>query len=690
MIQREAIPSPDVLGRRTPPKLEPKPFRAVRRFGAFLLQSERRLVTGILIVGLVHGLIYLFLEPPWEHYEEPSHFEYAWLISHNGRLPKFPAFDQAERRQIAGSMIAHGFFARRPLSLPDLNSTDQPIWIGINTTGAMPLYHLLVALPLRLAAGAGVDAQLYVARLVSLALFVLTIALAYLLMTELVPPGHGLRWAVPLSLALMPGFVDLMTAVNNDVGATFMFSLFLWATVRLVIRGFTLARLLGVLILCILCVLTKNTLFMSVPLVLVPVGMALWLQVAARKRNWPASLVLRRALLWGLVGLPPLALALGLGLSLNWGEPALWYRRPAQSTPVRVAARPSAPGLGNLALGFTRMPGQPDVGGIEQVVPYDRVLALRGQTLTLGAWMWATQPVRVIGPTLVYGQPFSLTAVTVGTQPAFFAWPVSIAADARAAWILVEPALGNDSAQPVTVYYDGIVLTSDLRPVNVPPVFSDSNATQGSWGGQPFVNEVRNGSVEQAWPTMWPWAERLVTKVAPYYMSPSILLGALLDWRLASSLYLSTAVRLFRTFWGSFAWGNVELAPIWYILLRYGTLLGMAVAVLRLLPVFGSLGRPRQLAIIWLGVALLAIWTEVLLRGLFTVLDVRVYIPTARYAYPVIIPTMLLLVAGWSYWPWRSGRLTGLLVKLGPVLFCAAFLVLDVQSVLTIIAYYSR
>jgi hypothetical protein len=652
--------------------------------------SERRLVAGILIVGLAHGLIYLFLEPPWEHYEEPSHFEYAWLISHTGRLPKYPAFDQAERRQIAGSMIAHGFFARRPLTVPDLNATDEPIWIGINTTGAMPLYHLLVALPLRLAAGAGVDAQLYIARLVSLVLFVLTIGLAYLIMAELVPPGHVLRWAVPLSLALVPGFVDLMTAVNNDVGATFMFSLFLWATVRMVMRGFSLARLLGVLTLSILCVLTKNTLFIAVPLVLVPVGMTLWMRVAAGRRNWPASPDLRRALLWGLVGLPLPALALGLGLSLDWEAPAVWYRLTAQPTPARVATRPPVLGLGNQALGFTSMPSQPDAGGVEQVVPYDRVLALRGQALTLGAWMWATQPVKVNGPILGYGQAYSPTTVTVGTQPAFFAWPASIGADAQVAWILVWPALLNNSARPVTVYYDGIVLAGGTRPENPPPVFADPNATQGTWGNQPFMNEARNGSVEQAWPTVRPWVEQLFTRVSRNYLSPSTLLGALLDWRVTSPFYLVTAVRLFRTFWGSFAWGNVALAPSWYILLRYGTLLGIAAAALRLLLIFGGLGRSRQLAIIWLGVALLAVWAEVLLRGFFTVLNIKPYIPTARYAFPVIIPTMLLLVAGWSYWPWRSARVTGLVSRVGPVLFCAAFLVLDVQSMLTIAAYYSR
>jgi len=674
----------------------------VRRLSGLLQQPERRWLAAILALSLAHGLLYVFIEPPWEHYEEPSHFEYAWLISHTGRLPKYPAYDQAERRLIAGSMIAHGFFDRRPLlGLPDLNVTDQPIWIGINVTGAVPLYHILIALPLRLLAGAGIDTQLIAARLVSLALLVLTVAFAYQVMAELVPPGHYLRWAVPLSLALTPGFVDLMTAVNNDVGATFMFSLYLWATVRLIVRGVTWQRLLGVLILSVLCGLTKNTVLIAAPLAVVPIGLALGLRFAAGRPNQPGLPALGRRARWGLGALVLLALVVGLGLSLDWGDPALWYRLPVQSTLVRVAAQPAVPGLGAFALGFTRAPGQPDPGGVEQVVPYDRVLVLRGQPLTLGAWMWASQAVTVNGPMLVSDQPLSSTAVTIGTQPAFFAWPATIGADAQAAWVLVQPSLADDPARPVTVYYDGLVLASGLRPAGTPPVFADLGATQGSWGGQPMVNEVRNGTLQEASLRVRPWVEHLATRLAGAYLSPSVLLGAVLDSRATGSFYLATAVRLFRTFWGAFAWGNVALSPNWYILLRYATLLGIAGGVARLSQGFGGLSRPHQLALIWLGVAVLAIWTEVLLRGLFTVLDPRLYIPTARYAYPAMIPSMLLLVAGWSYQPWRSERLasrwpqaqlrlTRLWQKLWPVLFCAAFLVLDLQSIWTTLAYYSR
>jgi len=41
---------------------------------------------------------------------------------------------------------------------------------------------------------------------------------------EITIPNHPLRWMVPLTLALLPAFVELMTAVNNDVLACAVFS----------------------------------------------------------------------------------------------------------------------------------------------------------------------------------------------------------------------------------------------------------------------------------------------------------------------------------------------------------------------------------------------------------------------------------------------------------------------------------
>ncbi|MCK4899970.1 MAG: hypothetical protein KAS38_14415, partial [Anaerolineales bacterium] len=75
------------------------------------LQSRDYKILGIvLMVGLIHGLIYIFIMPPWQHYDEPNHFEYAWLIANRETLPNTGDYDQSMHKSVAASMIEHNFF----------------------------------------------------------------------------------------------------------------------------------------------------------------------------------------------------------------------------------------------------------------------------------------------------------------------------------------------------------------------------------------------------------------------------------------------------------------------------------------------------------------------------------------------------------------------------------------------------
>ncbi|MEA3341401.1 MAG: DUF2142 domain-containing protein, partial [Chloroflexota bacterium] len=236
----------------------------------------------ILFLALLCGAIYLTVVPPWQHYDEPTHFEYAWLIADRGTLPERGDYDQAMRREVAASMLEHDFF--RDLNFrTNLLSQDEPVWIGITELHHPPFYYLLVSLPLRLVRHTDITFQLYTARAVSLLLYTLTVWIAGRLVAELAPAGHPLRWAVPGMMALLPAYTDLMTAVNNDVGATAVFSLFLWGAVRMIVRGVSLLRLVWVAATAALCVWTKNT--ASVAVLLTPLALILAL-ARGRWNRW--------------------------------------------------------------------------------------------------------------------------------------------------------------------------------------------------------------------------------------------------------------------------------------------------------------------------------------------------------------------------------------------------------------------
>src|SRR5215211_1274006 len=79
---------------------------AIERF-AGRAASEHARLTLVLLIALCQGLLYLCLQPPWQHYDEPTHFEYAWLIAHQPGLPQPETVDQALRRDLAASMIQY-------------------------------------------------------------------------------------------------------------------------------------------------------------------------------------------------------------------------------------------------------------------------------------------------------------------------------------------------------------------------------------------------------------------------------------------------------------------------------------------------------------------------------------------------------------------------------------------------------
>src|SRR5215211_3224079 len=75
-----------------------------------LMVNERLVGRLLLLIALAQGLLYLALMPPWQHYDEPTHFEYAWLIANREQLPRYPDTDPVMRREVAASMLEHGFF----------------------------------------------------------------------------------------------------------------------------------------------------------------------------------------------------------------------------------------------------------------------------------------------------------------------------------------------------------------------------------------------------------------------------------------------------------------------------------------------------------------------------------------------------------------------------------------------------
>jgi hypothetical protein len=569
------------------------------------LSDDRRCLRLVVAAALLQGAIYVVLLPPWQHYDEPAHFEYAWMIA-NSSLRPAPESIPPEIAALGGAARAFG----------------HP-----------PGYHMLVALPLRLAGGLDIIGQLYVGRSVSLLLFALTVAMIALALRDLTPTRHPLRWAVPLAVVLLPTFADLMTGVNNDVGAIAAFTLFLWGAIRLIQNGLNARRVMWVFGAAILCALMKNTAAPALAFAPVALLIAVW-----QGRGW------RWRRLIALTLLPPLLL---IAASINWDDAALWYGWGATSESAR-ALRADAP-FGSHAL---RLEGRPDWGpqGLSNPLFVEDARRFAGGTITVGGWVWASRPASVPGPGVMFDRgDFNVVVVTppisVTTTPTFVAWQFEVPESTGSLHYFLSAAIAPGDA-PVTIYADGAVLAAGRYPAGEAPQFDDDAARGGVWGGERFINLVRNPSAEGVGPRLRGAIER--TSYAYLRRSPSQFLVALLDVERTGRIILfDVAPWMIFALFGAYAWSQVRLEGGWW-----PWVCGVAVAG----GLAGSLWwwvrrRARapaatRAALAFLALVALALWANAALRALPLLRTEP--LPFPRYAFPAILPTVLVLIGGWG------------------------------------------
>jgi hypothetical protein len=567
--------------------------------------------------------------PAWWHYDEPGHFEYVWLAAHSPTWPVVGQYDQTMRREMATSMLHYGWYQTRNIK-PDLNGSE-PIPIGVPQVGDRPGYYFLASLPLRLIPNADMTVQYGAARLISSLLFLLTIVVVWYALGEILPGDHLLRWTVTVFVAVLPAFVDTMVSVNNDVGAVLAASLFLWASLRLIQRGYSVGRILFLVASLAACYLSKSTAWFT--FALAPVALIL------------AILRGRFAVyMWSAAAVALIVLAV---LAMKWGGPRAWYQVAAGDYPARIETN-AAP-AGKYAFEFD----DSTVGGqILQIVPPDEVKSLRGKMATLGAWIWANQATQA-GPFFIRfwtknGTTVDSpqTPVDVTSEPAFHKIAFDVPSDAVNAIVYIQQTPHNQPQN--NVFFDGLVLLSGQFGTD-PPHFTDANGTDGDWAGHEFNNLLRNASAEEGSFQLRKWADE---KTSIFFtgagISLPLTLATVQDWSGTGWYFRNAAATLFRTFWASLAGDKAFLRSsfVAYFLMLL-TMAGVAGSGIWL---WVQRRNMRWDLIGFLGLSLLLPWLLVFAKGNLDFLQGSPLFPWARYGYPAILPTALVLCAGWLEW----------------------------------------
>jgi hypothetical protein len=587
----------------------------------------------ILLLGLMQSILFALVIPPWWHYDEPGHFEYAWLVANLPAWPEIGQFNQTMRVEMAKSLEQYGWYKAR-LENPDLSGT-QPIPIGVLQVGGEPAYYFLASLPLRLMHQANILIQYFAARAVSIILYLLTLLAAWYALGEIVTEDHPLRWMAPAFLALLPAFVDVMTAVNNDVAAVLAATLFMWASFKLIKKGFSIGRLIFLAAALGFCYLSKNTAwfaFALAPFVLI-------------------FSLLRGRFTWLVIGISVLGMIIAPFALLEGGTATGWYQSPAQAARLRIAST-NAP-LGNYV--FQIDPSKVNASGqvLQNLTP-DVVKSIRGRYITVGAWLWANQTIQIHSPHILFASNnngtekgrvtnSAQTPLVLGTTPTFYRFIMRVPNNASYANIIITYLVPSADSK---IFVDGLVAAVGQHGTT-PPHFNEAGGTTGTWDSREFQNLIRNGSAEQNSLRFRPWiGEKLNTNSSSLFNLPFIL-ESFLDWQGSNWYYTGTVGNLFRTFWASLAANKVLVPSASFYFLVLLTLLGMAGT--------GRILWLNRKSIRWdmvflLGLSMLLPWGLALVRGVSGVLIGSPIISWARYADTAILPTALMLCAGW--WSW--------------------------------------
>jgi hypothetical protein len=195
----------------------------------------------LLAVALVRGAFSVVVVPPWQHPDEPMHFEHVSIIAQTGQLPSGDYVSLPLRRAIADSMLEYGFW--RHIKQPALDDAALSAVgytpIGVYTYAQPRLYYLVAAVWLRPWLDLPLEQQLDVVRMLSVALNLVVIGCAFFTSRILFPGRMDLALGVLGFVMFLPTQTDVMASVNNDVMANAFGALFFLAMAHIFKRGWT-------------------------------------------------------------------------------------------------------------------------------------------------------------------------------------------------------------------------------------------------------------------------------------------------------------------------------------------------------------------------------------------------------------------------------------------------------------------
>lgn len=621
--------------------------------------SKNQYVWIVLLIGLIHGLTYIFLIPPWQHYDEPGHFEYAWMIANNTQIPKKGEFDNQIRSEILESMKRNDFFEYQNIE-SFLENVDQidPVWIGIPQVGDPPLYYILTSLPIRILKNQTIEFQLYATRFISLILYLLILITAVYFSRELYSPAHPGRLLFPLSLCLIPSFVDHMTALNNDVAAVLINSLILLFGIRLIKYRLNWMDSCTLIFLGSLVYFVKASIWLSLILIII----AFLLSLSNKKQR----IALGISLIFFIISIISI---------FQFEDVAFWYKNSKQTTSTSDETL-----YGNVF--YLSNDKNSRYSSLTQTIPPSNYSSLAGEVVTLGGEVWGEKENQSISLSLrvlstkkeieyLYGEK-----LLISSSPQFTANHIQLPEDFDLMFVELRNTGEGD------LYFKNLILVLGEYPTNIEPNYYNSENSNGIWHGRKFKNIIRNGSASRKWISFKPEIVNIMERFDPRLSDAANRIIYSLDVQGTAWFLKASAARIFRSFWAVFGWGNIHL--IGANPYRLPLLFTFISAILTLFILIKQRSKCNFRKIFWFCLAIIlsvvyAWFTGISMNSIF----VNAYFPVARFVYPAIFPVLFFIIHGWV------NILNEIkFFSFGLLIYLLILLYLDLLSIITLFRYF--
>ncbi len=465
-------------------------------------------------------------------------------------------------------------------------------------------------------------------RFATLLLGLIATSLTYATAQNLFPNKHSLQIGAASIMALNHHLGDITAGLNTDAGAMFAISLLFWSLSQYRITKSAHESYWKIIVALALCLFTKSTAWIGIPVT----ALWIWRSLPGKPRKW--ILVLAT---FSLVALTALFLPVNKEIPAHW----FWYEPGERVRFIPAEVQSNNGPVGNNVL---LVNNKENPNGIVQFLAEDKVIELRGQTITVGGWVKLPVGSEIGFPNFATDSG-GFTSSTSGSDSWQFQTIVKQVPKEANYLAIVLPA----SNKTTNVLYDGLVLAKGKYPQDTPPSFSSNTSSDGNWGSNiVFTNMIRNGTVETLWPSIG-WKHI-------FGFSPNRPLWSLYSWERTHTAWLRDLPGwLFAMYWSGFGGtqpglNRWQLFPL--LVITFVAAIGLAKNILthRLAQLAGSEYGKRRIKFI----GLLASSTMVILLMIILRTDIYPHRPTmlifagTRYGLPAMLPISILFALGWT------------------------------------------